>query len=109
MKAGSTKGSSPNVSEMYAVHEAQREFALLLSWSGGTVANKKTGGARWNLEDKFRLAEMFCVSLGYMVGEEPLESAVAVNAKTAEGSSTVFAGGASFVAGAGYDPATSRL
>jgi hypothetical protein len=52
---------------------------------------------------------MFNVSVGYMVGEEPLEAAQVVEAKTAEFSPTVSAGGASFVAGAGCDPATSRL
>ena len=79
------------------------------SLSGGSVASKKTGVARWNLEEVFRLAEMFGVSSAYMVGEEPLESAMGVNAKTVEASSTVFTSGPSLVAGAGYAPATSRL
>ena len=34
--------------------------------SGGSVANKKTGVTVWNLEELFRLAELFNVSVGYM-------------------------------------------
>jgi transcriptional regulator with XRE-family HTH domain len=77
---------------MYINHITQRELGLRLGLTQGGFSKKKIGASRWNLDEVFRLAEVFNVSVGYMVGEEPLEAAMAVNAKTAEESSTVSIG-----------------
>ena len=91
-----------------------RAVALAIGISH-TSFNNKLGGSRWTAQDLIRLSDLFQVSLDYLVGREPLESAVPKNQETPAASATgvstglITPPGDSLVAEAGLDPATSRL
>ena len=47
-----------------------------------TSFNNKLGGSRWTAEDLIRLSDYFGVSVDYLIGRLPLESASPVQQKT---------------------------
>ncbi len=85
---------------------SQKQLALRLGLKPATFSQKINGGTRWNLEEIIELTDTFGVSFDYLIGREPIESAMPHNEKTPseEGVSVVTP-----VAEAGLDPATSRL
>ncbi len=56
----------------------QKELALRMGQSTSTLNNKMRGNGKWSIEDLFALSEIFAVSVDYLVGNEPLESATPI-------------------------------
>ena len=74
----------------------QRDLLAPLHLSQGSLGNKYTLRTGWTVNDLLNLADLFGVSLDYLVGREPMESAVPLRNRIP-------------VAGAGLEPAASRL
>lgn len=53
----------------------QKELALRLGMSASTLNNKIHGSGRWGLEDSLALCEIFGVTIDYLTGQLPIESA----------------------------------
>ena len=53
----------------------QKELALRLGMGGSTLGHKINGLGKWGLEDAIALASIFNVTIDYLIGNEPIESA----------------------------------
>ena len=86
----------------HRINKGHLAEALHIDRSG--LSRRLHGTSSWTLVEVVRLAEILGTSVAYLIGETADDRIL--NAKTAEVSSTV---SSVLVAGAGYDPATSRL
>ncbi len=53
----------------------QKELALRLGMGGSTLGHKINGLGKWGLEDAIALSSIFDVTIDYLIGNEPIESA----------------------------------
>ena len=53
----------------------QKELALRLGMGSSTLGHKINGLGKWGLEDAIALSSIFGVSIDYLIGNEPIESA----------------------------------
>ena len=86
-------------------HWSQKEVALRLGMTPTSLSNKINGTSRWTLEEEAGLADTFQVSLEYMIGRLPLDSAIPATANKP----ALEAGLAGSVGRAGLEPATDGL
>lgn len=84
---------------------SQKELAFRIGMHPAALSKKAKGGARWNLEDVIAISEVFDVTIDYLIGKQPIESAMPVRKKAP----TAIAVGAEGVGRAGLEPATDGL
>ena len=84
----------------------RRALAFRMGLQPPTINSKVSGANRWNIDDLIDLSGIFGVSINYLIGKEPIESAVSVNAKVPASRET---GTNDVVAGTGFEPVTSGL
>ena len=86
--------------------KTKRSLALRMGLQAVNLNNKIAGTVRWSLDELLELGEIFEVSSNYLLGKEPIESAVPVKASVPASRET---GTDEMVAGTGFEPVTSGL
>ena len=84
---------------------SKRVLAARMGLTEQSIGNRLAERRAWTVDDIAAMADVFAVSTDYLFGREPMDSAKPVNAA---GPALIQTGPTS-VAGAGLDPATSRL
>ena len=87
-------------------HTTRKRLALRMGLPIPTISSKMVGRTRWNVDEVDTLAKIFGVSLSYMFGYEPIETAEPLNDEIPASNEAGITG---LVAGAGFEPATSGL
>ncbi|WP_087012410.1 helix-turn-helix transcriptional regulator [Leucobacter sp. 7(1)] len=54
---------------------SQKQIALKAGLSAPTLSNKVNGVTRWTLDEVVAIADTFGVTLDYLIGRQPIESA----------------------------------
>ena len=84
---------------------SKRKLASQMGLTEQSVGNRLAERRAWTVDDIATMADIFGVSTDYLFGREPMDSAKPVNAV----GPAAMQSGPTLVAGAGLDPATSRL
>ena len=87
-------------------HTTRKRLAFRMGVPVPTIGGKMVGRTRWNVDEVDELAKIFGVSLSYMFGYEPIETAEPLEHEIPASKETGITG---VVAGTGFEPATSGL
>ena len=87
-------------------HTTRKRLAFRMGVPVPTIGSKMVGRTRWNVDEVDELAKIFGVSLSYMFGYEPIETAEPLEHEIPAFKET---GISRVVAGAGFEPTTSGL